>query len=127
MTFKLLKRRYRSADNDEKLRELEYFNHPYAKGSSIRLVDDIEMGESISLTSLSSEFVALENNTKRGKKNATEREQIRKKDDDEDTLEISSFEPFDMNKQIYQDLYVEITIMFGYLHVLFLFSIFTYD
>lgn len=100
MTFKLLKRRYRSADNDEKLRELEYFNHPYAKGSSIRLVDDIEMGESISLTSLSSEFVALENNTKRGKKNATEREQIRKKDDD-DTLEISSFEPFDMNKQIY--------------------------
>ena len=59
------------------------------------------MGESISLTSLSSEFVALENNTKRGKKNATEREQIRKKDDDEDTLEISSFEPFDMNKQIY--------------------------
>lgn len=101
MTFKLLKRRYRSADNDEKLRELEYFNHPYAKGSSIRLVDDIEMGESISLTSLSSEFVALENNTKRGKKNATEREQIRKKDDDEDTLEISSFEPFDMNKQIY--------------------------
>ena len=126
MTFKLLKRRYRSADNDEKLRELEYFNHPYAKGSSIRLVDDIEMGESISLTSLSSEFVALENNTKRGKKNATEREQIRKKDDD-DTLEISSFEPFDMNKQIYQDLYVEITIKFGYLHVLFLFSIFTYD
>lgn len=101
MTFKLLKRRYRSADNDEKLRELEYFNHPYAKGSSIRLVDDIEMGESISLTSLSSEFVALENNTKRGKKNATEREQIRKKDDDENTLEISSFEPFDMNKQIY--------------------------
>ena len=101
MTFKLLKRRYRSADNDEKLRELEYFNHPYAKGSSIRRVDDIEMGESISLTSLSSEFVALENNTKRGKKNATEREQIRKKDDDEDTLEISSFEPFDMNKQIY--------------------------
>ena len=101
MTFKLLKRRYRSADNDEKLRELEYFNHPYAKGSSIRLVDDIEMGESISLTSLSSEFVALENNTKRGKKNATEREQVRKKDDDEDTLEISSFEPFDMNKQIY--------------------------
>ena len=101
MTFKLLKRRYRSADTDEKLRELEYFNHPYAKGSSIRLVDDIEMGESISLTSLSSEFVALENNTKRGKKNATEREQVRKKDDDEDTLEISSFEPFDMNKQIY--------------------------
>ena len=94
MTFKLLKRRYRSSDNDDKLRELEYFNHPYAKGSSIRLVDDVEMEESISLTSLASEFVAADTNNKRGKKNAIER-------DVEDTLEISAFEPFDMNKQIY--------------------------
>ena len=99
MTFKLLKRRYRSSDNDDKLRELEYFNHPYAKGSTIRLVDDVELEESISLTSLSSEFVALEN-TKRGKKNAMEREQIRE-DSDDDTLEISTFEQFDMNKQVY--------------------------
>lgn len=101
MTFKLLKRRYRSSDNDEKLRELEYFNHPYAKGSSIRLVDDIELEESISLTSLSSEFVALETNTKRGKKNAIEREQDTGEESDDDTLEISTFEPFDMNKQVY--------------------------
>ena len=100
MTFKLLKRRYRSSDNDDKLRELEYFNHPYAKGSTIRLVDDVALEESISLTSLSSEFVALEN-TKRGKKNAMEREQIREDSDDDDTLEISTFEPFDMNKQVY--------------------------
>ena len=100
MTFKLLKRRYRSSDNDDKLRKLDYFNHPYAKGSTIRLVDDVELEESISLTSLSSEFVALEN-TKRGKKNAMEREQIREDSDDDDTLEISTFEPFDMNKQVY--------------------------
>ena len=99
MTFKLLKRRYRSSDNDDKLRELEYFNHPYAKGSTIRLIDDIEMEESISLTSLASEFVAADTNTKRGKKNAVERDV--EKDDDDDTLEIVSFEPFDMNKQIY--------------------------
>ena len=99
MTFKLLKRRYRSSDNDDKLRELEYFNHPYAKGSTIRLIDDIEMEESISLTSLASEFVAADTNTKRGKKNAVERDV--EKDDDDDTLEIASFEPFDMNKQIY--------------------------
>ena len=98
MTFKLLKRRYRSSDNDDKLRELEYFNHPYAKGSSIRLVDDVEMEESISLTSLASEFVAADTNSKRGKKNAIERDV---EEDDEDTLEISAFEPFDMNKQIY--------------------------
>ena len=98
MTFKLLKRRYRSSDNDDKLRELEYFNHPYAKGSSIRLVDDVETEESISLTSLASEFVAADTNNKRGKKNAIERDV---EEDDEDTLEISAFEPFDMNKQIY--------------------------
>lgn len=98
MTFKLLKRRYRSSDNDDKLRELEYFNHPYAKGSSIRLIDDIEMDESISLTSLASEFVAADtNNNKRGKKNAVERDV----EDDEDTFEIQAFEPFDMNKQVY--------------------------
>ena len=97
MTFKLLKRRYRSSDNDDKLRELEYFNHPYAKGSTIRLIDDIEMDESISLTSLASEFVAADTNNKRGKKNAVERDV----EDDEYTLEIASFEPFDMNKQIY--------------------------
>ncbi len=100
MTFKLLKRRYRSSDNDDKLRKLDYFNHPYAKGSTIRLVDDVEFEESISLTSLSSEFVALEN-TKRGKKNAMEREHIREDSDDDDTLEISTFEPFDMNKRVY--------------------------
>ena len=98
MTFKLLKRRYRSSDNDDKLRELEYLNHQYAKGSSIRLVDDVEMEESISLTSLASEFVAADTNNKRGKKNAIERDV---EEDDEDTLEISAFEPFDMNKQIY--------------------------
>lgn len=98
MTFKLLKRRYRSSDNDDKLRELEYFNHPYAKGSSIRLVDDVEMEESISLTSLASEFVAADTNGKRGKKNAVERNV---EDADDDTLEISAFEPFDMNKQVY--------------------------
>ena len=98
LTFKLLKRRYRSADTDDNLRELEYFNHPYAKGSSIRLVDDVEMEESISLTSLASEFVAADTNNKRGKKNAIERDV---EEDDEDTLEISAFEPFDMNKQIY--------------------------
>ena len=56
------------------------------------------MEESISLTSLASEFVAADTNNKRGKKNAIERDV---EEDDEDTLEISAFEPFDMNKQIY--------------------------
>ena len=36
MTFKLLKRRYRSSETSEKLRKLEYFNHPYDKDTSLR-------------------------------------------------------------------------------------------
>ena len=56
LTFKLLKRRYGSMDDDELLRELTYFNHPYVKGSGIKLVDDLELDESVSLTSLASSF-----------------------------------------------------------------------
>lgn len=107
LTFKLLKRRYRSADTDDRLRELEYFNHPYVQGSSIRLVDDIDMDVSMSLTSLSSQFIAADGDVgKRGKKNATEREEKKKKhdenEDDDDVLGIpSGFEPFEMGKSSY--------------------------
>jgi hypothetical protein len=99
MTFKLLKRRYRSSDTDDKLRELEYFNHPYAKGSSIKLINDVELEESISLISLSSEFVAADNG-KQGKKNGVNKEKEKDEDEDEDSLDFA-FEPFDMNRQIY--------------------------
>ena len=98
MTFKLLKRRYRSSENAEALRELEYFNHPYAKGSSIRLLDDVEKEDTLSVTSLASNLVAFDNNpNKRGKKNATDR----KKSDDGDDETLFTFDPFDMNKQMY--------------------------
>jgi hypothetical protein len=100
MTFKLLKRRYRSSENNEKLRELEYFNHPYAKGSSIKLIDDIEMTESISCTSLASDLIAVDN-PKRGKKNAVEREKKEKDEDPEELINLT-FEPFDMGKGFYK-------------------------
>ena len=88
LTFKMLKRRYRSSDDDEKLRRLDYFNHPYEKGNEIRLVDDVDLPDSLSLYSLSSSFASLEE-TKRGKKNAVERKS-NKNDDD--------FDPFDIEK-----------------------------
>ena len=109
LTFKLLKRRYRSAETDDALRELEYFNHPYAQGSSIKLIDDIDMDVSLSLTSLASQFVAADKDNndmgKRGKKNAVDREENGKKkkdEQDDDILGVSdSFVPFDFGSSVY--------------------------
>lgn len=86
MTFKMLKRRYRSAEDDEKLRRLDYFNHPYEVGNEIKLIDDFYMDKPLSQYSLSSTFVSLEE-TKRGKKNATDRKK-------EKTKKELDFEPF---------------------------------
>jgi ribosomal silencing factor RsfS len=72
LTFKLLKRRYRSSEDDEKLKRLDYFNHPYEEGNTIKLIDDVDLPKSVSLYSLATQFVSLEE-TKRGKKNAMER------------------------------------------------------
>ena len=71
MTFKLLKRRYRSSEEDERLRRLEYFNHPFEPDNGIRLIDDIEMSKPLSLESMSTKFEAAD--SKRGKTNAVER------------------------------------------------------
>ena len=84
MTFKLLKRRYRSAEESEKLRKLEYFNHPYSKENEIQLIDDIYLEKSVSLTSLATQFMGAEEISKRGKKNAVERKN--RKDKKNDTL-----------------------------------------
>lgn len=101
LTFKLLKRRYRSADTDDRMRELEYFNHPYVEGSSIKLVSDIDMDVPASLTSLASDFVAADvvDSDKRGKKNATERKEKKKKENDGGILD--DFGPFNFNKTMY--------------------------
>lgn len=58
LTFKLLKRRYRSTEDNHKLRSLTYFNHPFENGNEIRLVDDVELPNSLSLESLATVFVA---------------------------------------------------------------------
>lgn len=96
LTFKLLKRRYASYETDIALRELEYFNHPYDRGSSIRLVSDIYMDEAVSLTSLSSQFVAADVVGTRGRKNVNKRREV---DDDEFLLEPTEFEPFNFGSK----------------------------
>lgn len=103
LTFKLLKRRYRSSEEDEKLRRLEYFNHPFEPDNGIRLIDDIEMDKPLSLESLSTKFEAVDD--KRGKTNAVEREtkEESNNNDQKDKKKKKSsfdeeFEPFDFDK-----------------------------
>lgn len=92
LTFKLLKRRYRSTELSDKLRRLDYFNHPFEAGSEIKLVDDFDLPKPVSLESLATQFVAVED--KRGTKNAIEREGTGKKKKEESFNEDTEFEPF---------------------------------
>lgn len=87
LTFKLLKRRYRSSESDEKLKRLDYFNHPYEPGNTIKLVDDVELPDSVSLFSLATTFISLED-AKRGRRSVVQREEINPQANE------SEFEPF---------------------------------
>ena len=98
MTFKLLKRRYRSTDEDESLRRLDYFNHPYEIGNDIRLIDDINLNKPVSVALLGNNLVGAEQQ-KRGQKNAVKRQSEEEYNEPmEDSLE---FEPFSTTKTVY--------------------------
>lgn len=91
LTFKMLKRRYRSSEEDEKLRRLDYFNHPYEPGNEIRLIDDIDAEKSLSCISLASQFAAA-NDNKRGTRNAVERATLTSKTSKDDPNPFGEFE-----------------------------------
>lgn len=95
MTFKLLKRRYRSSDENPDMRRLEYFNQPYEPGNEIRLLDDVDLPRPLMIKSLSTQMVALED-VKRGKKNAVEREDKT----GATKFAIMDYDPFDSNESI---------------------------
>lgn len=92
MTFKLLKRRYRSSDDNENMRRLTYFNQPYEVGNEIKLVDDVGLSKPLMVQSLSSEMSSLEE-TKRGKRNVVEREERSIQRDQ--MIQTLEFDPFD--------------------------------
>lgn len=92
MTFKRIKRRYRSIEETEELRRLEYFNQPFEKGSEIRLIDDINLDKPLALTSLATKFQPVED--KRGKSNARERQT---KNIQNDPSPLDEFDAFDFN------------------------------
>ena len=108
MTFKLSKRRYRSAEEDENLRRLEYFNHPYEPGNDVKLMDDINLDKPLSVALLGSDLSVREQD-KRGQKNVVDRKQKDKsydidsssnsgEDEFDDELE---FVPFNSQKSTY--------------------------
>lgn len=83
LTMKRIKIRYRDPN------DLSYFNHPFELGNKIRLLDDVHLETSLSEVSLASDFDAVDLSSKRGKKNATEREVI-DGDDDDDLFDFAS-------------------------------------
>lgn len=97
MTFKLLKRRYRSSDDDEKMRKLEYFNHPYEPGNEIKLIDDVNLDRPLMMLGMSNQMTALED-MKRGKKNAVERQE--KPTNTKSLYQMVEFDPFDDSQSI---------------------------
>ena len=90
MAFKLLKRRYRSSEDDEALQRLDFFHHPYEHGNTIRLIDDVLLPKPVSMYSLSTQFVSLED-SKRGKQNVVKREEVQ-------TNKQENFDPFDFGR-----------------------------
>ena len=104
MTFKLLKRRYRSIEPSEKMRRLDYFNQPFEPDSEIRLVDDVDLEEPVALLSLSTEFEGVEPQPQtRGSVNAMERgEKKKKKGKEKDDKEGGNpFPDFNVNEYDY--------------------------
>jgi hypothetical protein len=104
MTFKLLKRRYKSIEENPKLRTLDYFNHPFEIGNDIRLIDDVNEPKSLSLESLTSSFGADDKNSEnsinssRGAANAIERKDISKNRNL--ISDANAFDAFDFEKAI---------------------------
>ena len=96
MTFKLLKRRYRSSDENERMRKLEYFNQPYEPGNEIKLMDDVELERPLMMLGMSNQMSSLED-MKRGKKNAVEREE---KQQHKNIYQMMEFDPFDDSQSI---------------------------
>ncbi len=86
LTFKRTKLRYKDLYN------VDYFNHPFAKGGRIKLVNDVNMKKSLSELSLSSDFEAIDLESKRGKKNAVNR------DVNKEIMSAAGSDVFDFNK-----------------------------
>jgi hypothetical protein len=91
----MLKRRYRSASDDEHLRRLDYFNQPFVIGNDIKLIDDID-GECKALESIANSFSSVENNPAPKKERHINKSAII----DAEIEDSDSFTDFDFNHTI---------------------------
>jgi hypothetical protein len=57
MSFKLLKRRYKSLEPNVALHGINYFSHPFNKDNGIQLIDDLHEKRSLSLSTLGGNLV----------------------------------------------------------------------
>ena len=100
LTFKMLKRRYRSTDDNSKRRNMDYFNHPFEIGNEIKLIDDVDLEKSLSIESLATQYEATIQN-KRGNTNAVEREVETSKKKKKKIESVDEFDAFDPNNSTY--------------------------
>ena len=101
LIFKLLKRRYRSTETNERLRRLDYFAHPFEKDNDIRLKDDVELPMSVSLESLATQFTAVNDDSTKKSQHATEREEKSSSKKKKSTIITDEvYDPFNANTPI---------------------------
>ena len=90
LTFKRTKIRYADQANG-----VTYFNHPFADGDKIRLIDDLYLNKSLSEESLASDFVGANNVVgKKGRSNAKERDDLSTKEENDGSdnfVDLSKF------------------------------------
>lgn len=104
MTFKMLKRRYKSTEDDINLRRMDYFNQPFEEGNDIKLIEDIDLPKSVALESLSTKFSPMQDDNKRGELNVIDREEKKeKKKKNKDYISVDTdieFEPFNFENAL---------------------------
>ena len=96
MSFKLMKRRYRSGDENELLRNLTYFNQPFEPGNDIKLMDDVTLPRPLMVLGLGTDTPM--DQELRGQKNMVERREVSEPQSNPKELTSAfDFDPFDEN------------------------------
>lgn len=87
LTFKRTKIRYADHADGQ-----TYFNHPFADGDKIRLVDDVYLSESLSVESLASDLQGVNTSVgKKGRTSAKKRQEITEENNQAEMMDLSQF------------------------------------
>ena len=74
LTFKRVKIRYKDAG------DTGYFNHPFLNNNKMKLIDDVDLEESVSEDSLATDFDGVNPNDSGSRRTATDREVVKEDD-----------------------------------------------